>query len=353
MNKIILSLAVVASASLFACGGDDSREIPEPDKPNPEQPTEPDKPETKATAYVTKVFDYRPAVGQFVNVMPTYEEGDNQQAMNNKALAAIGNNNKDGLISLGGYGGYVVVGFDHMIENKPHLRDFRVLGNSFYTDQAEKGEPDGGSCEPGIIMVSYDANQNGKPDDAWYEIAGSAHIDTTKEPWYKLAKEAGNKVETIFDYEITYHRPTKEPGSAAEMKEYIKWEDNQGDTGFKEKNKHHLQSYYPKWIKEDKLTFRGTRLPQNGIDKNGDGSFTVLYKFRYGYADNELNSKKESCIDIDWAVDSKGKKANLPGVHFIKIYTGVNQQHNEIGESSTEIRGVEDLHILKEDVKSE
>ena len=345
MNKIIVSLAALASASLFACGGGDSNDFPE-------QPTVPDKPETKATAYITKVFDYRPAVGQFVNDMPKYEEGDDQQTMNQKAEKAIANNNK-GLISLGGYGGYVVVGFDHMIENKPNLRDFRILGNSFYTDQPVKGEPDGGSCEPGVIMVSYDANQNGKPDDAWYEIAGSAHVDATQEPWYEIAKKAGNKVETISNYEITYHRPSKEPSSAAEMKEYIKWEDNKGGAGFKEKNKHHLQSYYPKWIKEDKLTFKGTCLPQNGVDKNGDGSYIVLYKFRYGYADNELNSKKESCIDIDWAVDSTGKKVNLPGIHFIKIYTGVNQEYNDIGENSTEIRGVEDLHILKEEVKSE
>lgn len=350
MNKFIVSLALLATAPLFSCGGGDSHEIPDPNQPtHPDKPSEPDKPVSKSTAYITKVFDYRPAVGQFVNDMPKYEEGDDQQTMNQKVLDAIGNNKK-GLVSLGGFGGYVVVGFDHTIENKPDLRDFRILGNSFYSDQAQEGDPDGGSCEPGVIMVSYDENKNGKPDDPWYEIAGSAHVDATQEPWFDMAKKAGNKVETEFNYQITYHRPAKEPSSGAEMKEYIKWEDNKGNEGFKQKNKHHLQSYYPKWIKEDKLTFEGTCLPQNGIDKNGDGSYYVLYKFRYGYADNELDNKKESCIDIDWAVDSKGNKANLPGVDFIKIYTGVNQEHFDTGESSTEVKGIEDLHILGEKI---
>ena len=41
--------------------------------------------------YVTQVIDYRPAPGQFVNTMPSYEEGDTQETMNAKVLEAIGN----------------------------------------------------------------------------------------------------------------------------------------------------------------------------------------------------------------------------------------------------------------------
>ena len=37
----------------------------------------------------------------------------------------------------------------------------------------------------GVIMVAYDKNQNGMPDeDEWYEIAGSAHEDAALELWY-------------------------------------------------------------------------------------------------------------------------------------------------------------------------
>ncbi|MEG3048525.1 MAG: PKD-like domain-containing protein, partial [Mucinivorans sp.] len=56
---------------------------------------------SQATAYITKVFDYLPAVGQFTNTLPEYVAGDTQQTMNKKVLDAIGNNHT-GMIALGG-----------------------------------------------------------------------------------------------------------------------------------------------------------------------------------------------------------------------------------------------------------
>lgn len=310
-------------------------------------------PGENATAYITKVFDFMPAVGQFTNALPKYEEGDTQENMNQKVLSAIGNNKK-GMISLGGFGGYVVVGFDHTIMNVTGKRDFRVIANAFYSAaNPDSNAPEGGSCEPGVIMVAYDVNKNGVPDEnEWYEIAGSSHEDPTKELWYQKAKDAGNDVKTYFNYEITYHRPDKEPESQDQWGTYIRWEDNQGHSGYKVKNAFHAQSYFPLWAKGDKLTFKGTCLPQNGVDESGQGSYYVLYKFRYGYADNEVNNKDEAAIDIDWAVNSKGQKVHLPGVDFIKIYTGVNQENGWLGECSTEITGVEDLHILGVDINT-
>lgn len=300
-----------------------------------------------ATAYITKVLDFVPAVGQFTNALPTYDEGDTQEVMNEKVLAAIGNNKKK-MISLGGFGGYVVVGFDHTITNVTGKRDFRVLGNAFYSAaNPDSDAPEGGSCEPGVIMVAYDKNQNGMPDeDEWYEIAGSAHEDAALELWYDKAVAAGNDVETYRNYEITYYRPE----TSEEREKYIRWEDNRGNSGYKVKNTFHNQCYFPEWIKEDKITFKGTCLPQNAVDESGQGNYFVLYKFRYGYADNEVNTKDESAIDIDWAVNSKGQKVHLPGIDFIKIYTGVNQENGWLGECSTEISGVEDLHVLGVDI---
>ena len=307
----------------------------------------------EATAYITRVYDFMPAVGQFTNQLPAYVEGDTQADMNQKVLAAIGNNNR-GMVSLGGFGGYVVVGFDHTIENREGLRDFRVLGNAFYSAaNPSTGAPEGGSCEPGIIMVAYDKNGDGDPnDDEWYEIAGSAHENPAQELWYDMALKAGNDVNTYRNYSITYYRPeeTMSDPLAAPLDEYIRWEDNQGHSGYKAKLQFYPQPYFPQWYEGDALTFTGTCLPQNGIDESGQGSYYVLYKFRYGYADNETNTKEEACIDIDWAVNSKGQKVHLPGVDFIKIYCGVNQENGWIGECSTEICGVEDLHILGEEV---
>ena len=308
-------------------------------------------PDASSTAYITKILDFMPAVGQFTNELPKYETGDTQETMNAKVLKNIGNN-KRGMISLGGFGGYVVVGFDHTIMNVAGKRDFRVIANAFYSAaNPNSNAPEGGSCEPGVIVVAYDANKNGVPDDnEWYEIAGSSHVDPTKELWYSKAVTAGNDVKTYANYEITYHRPTQEPTTAEGKLQYIKWENNQGQSGYKVKNQFHNQPYFPLWAKGDKITFKGTCLPQNGMDESGQGSYYVLYKFLYGYADNETNTKEEAAIDIDWAINDKGQKVNLPGVDFVKIYTGVNQENGWLGECSTEITNVEDLHILGIDI---
>lgn len=294
-------------------------------------------PETpqNATPYITKVLEYRPAPGQFVNTMPQYKEGDTQATMNEKALNAIGNNTK-GMITLGGYGGYVTVGFDHTIRNAKDANDFLVLGNAFAN-----------SSEPGIIQVAYDVNKNGQPDEEeWFEIAGSAHHAPKHELWYEQAKQAGNSVETYRDYSITYKKPAKEPTTNEEKENYIFWEDNKGHKGYKVMNQFHPQPYYPQWIEEEQLVFTGTCLPQNGINQGTDKNF-VLPSFKYGYADNYPNDAAKAAIDIDWAVDKNGKPANLPGVDFIKIYTGVNQENGRLGENSTEVCGVTDLNLTK------
>lgn len=320
----VWTLLVTSVAGASCSGSDDAA-------PNPGNGS--------ATPYVTRVLDFRPAVGQFVNQLPEYEAGDTQETMNRKALEAIGGNRR-GMISLGGFGGYVVVGFDHTIENRPGLCDFRVLGNAFMAS----GQTAYGSCEPGVIEVARDLNGNGLPDeDEWCEIAGSSYPEAT-ESWLDAARAAGNDVQTLTGYEITYHRPAEEPTATAE--EYIRWEDNHGGSGYIPKNSFHRQPYYPQWIDAATLTFRGTRLPQNGIDLSGAGNNYALYAFSYGYADNMPDASDRSAIDIDWAVNASGEPASLSGVDFIRIHTGVHQLNGWLGECSTAVMGVEDLHLL-------
>ena len=87
-------------------------------------------------------------MGQFTNALPKYDEGDTQEIMNAKVLAAIGNNKK-GMISLGDLGDMSQSALTIRLENKPGLRDFRVLANAFYAAANPNPEaPVGGSCEP-------------------------------------------------------------------------------------------------------------------------------------------------------------------------------------------------------------
>ena len=115
---------------------------------------------TAYSKYISKVLEYQPAVGQFINKLPIFETGDSSEKMLTKASEyLIGENSK--ALTLGGFGGYVVFGFDHTIPNM-NGRDFKVIGNAFWANGT--GPERTGNCEPGIIMVAYDKNKNGKPD---------------------------------------------------------------------------------------------------------------------------------------------------------------------------------------------
>ena len=323
-------------------------------------------PEEKQSPFIARVFDYLPAPGQFVNELPKYEEGNTHADMVAKtATSLIGRDTY--MITLGGWGGYVTFGFDHTIVNVKGKCDFRINGNAFgANDNHRPGAPFGGSCEPGIVMVGYDKNKNGKPDDdEWYEIKGSGNFSAEQEPWYSFAKENGNDIRTLRNYEITYHRPVSEKtdpdydGGHNLIKKYFRWTDNQGLDTFYVKNKYHHQSYYPLWIKEDQITFKGIRLAESAVNEykfnpgiNDVGMYFVLYAFRYGYVDNYPNAHNNSGLDIDWAIDKEGNPANLPGIDFVKVYNGVNQVNGWLGEASTELDGAYDLHMSNISIKT-
>lgn len=284
-----------------------------------------------ATPYVARVFEYRPAPGQFINTSPTYTEGDTEADMCRKALEAIGGT-AGGTVSLGAFGGYITFGFDHTVRNEPGQADFTVLGNSFFNPKAEK--TDGGSSEPGVIMVSRDDNGNGLPDDTWYEISGEAHTSAT----------AG--------YTITYTRPAadhqpavSDPRGAFSDDRYIAWTANDGTSGYLRKLVLYTQPYYPGWIADETLTFTGTRLPGNAFREGSRIKEWVLYPVGRGYADCYPNDDTRAGIDISLAVDAQGNPANLSGVDFVRVYTGQNQDLAELGETSTEVTGAVDLHL--------
>ena len=301
--------------------------------------------------YISQVIDYLPGVGQFVNQLPEYQNGDTQETMIQKTNDLLVGE-ASSMVTLGGFGGYVTFRFDHTVANLPGLRDFRIKGNAFgAAANPQPNAPFGGSCEPGVIMVAYDKNQNGEADvDEWYEIAGSSHEAVNNEPWYNLGLENGNDMEIIKNYKITYYRPQEEPDQPID--EYIRWEDNQGNSGYKVKNMFHNQPYFPSWIEGDSYTLSGTRLPENGIDESGQGNYYVLYGYRYGYADNYPNTHDNSAVDISWAMDADGNKVHLPGIDFVRVHCAINQENGWLGECSTEVAGAEDLHLLGRIIES-
>lgn len=266
----------------------------------------------QVSPYIAHVYEFVPAPGQFTNSIPEYEEEDTMDDMVRKVEEQlVGKTN--GMISLGAWGGYVTFGFDHPLVNVPGEKDLLVYGNAF----VKNGEqPEGytlGSSEPGIVYVSRDENENGQPDDTWYEIAGS---ETAK----------ANRT-----YEVTYTNTGKG---------HIPWTDNQGGKGVVSRNPWHTQaSYFPLWRKDEKTAvYTGTLLPPNVYEDNS------AYMFDYGYVDNWPNSDERARINLDWAIDAEGNAANLTHVDFIRVMTGVMVKGSQTGDASTEVCGAEDLH---------
>ncbi|WP_447641458.1 MULTISPECIES: hypothetical protein [Chitinophagaceae] len=254
-------------------------------------------PTTDSNAYVTRFFEFNPAPGQFVNT----SLGDDSMAK-----AILGSD--QGLLSLGAWGGYVVYGFDHTVLDQDGP-DILVVGNALAT-----------FAEPGIVWGMRDENSNGKPDDTWYELAGS---ETGRDGY-------------IRNYSVTYSRPQAANGD-------VSWKDNQGNSGKVLVNQYHTQNYYPDNIKADSYTLTGTLLPSSGIDMTNP-AFILSIPFAYGYCDNTVGGDS---VDIAHAIDAQGNTVQLKGIDFIKIQTGVLANMGWLGELSTEVSAIADIRLLK------
>ena len=248
------------------------------------------------TATAAMVYEYVPAPGQFINENNASMTPDEAARWATERLA-------DGeIVSLGGFGGYVIVGFGHSISN------FSVKGNAF----TNKG---GASNEPGIVYVMQDVNGNGLPDDEWYELKAS---ETGKEG-------------CVQTYAVTYRRPSA-PKSAVE------WIDCFGEEGTIDymASFHSQDYYYPSWIKAEEYTLRGTLVT---VESRFEAGQWIISPLESGYADN-TGSNNERLYIAD-AIYSDMTPIDLQYVDFIKIQTGVNGKCGSLGELSTEVCKVE------------
>jgi len=269
-------------------------------------------------AYSVTVYEYRPAPGQFINEQPI--AGFTGAETTAEAAVAYAQARLDGhkFVSLGAFGGYIVVGFGVSVPNSGGY-DFAIEGNAF--DSAS-----GSSNEPGIVWVMPDTNGNGQPDDTWYELRGSE----TDSP------------ETKRNYSVTYYRPS---GAG----QPVAWSDSDGKSGTIERIAEHKQdSYYPAWISADSYTLSGTRLASKSRQDPTTGHWENE-PFAWGYADNAgsdalgsaapAGSGRSIGFKIANAIRDDGSPAGLESIDFIKVQTGIQQQCGPLGELSTEVLG--------------
>lgn len=272
--------------------------------------------------YISEILDYTPAPGQRINTLPW--------GVPSSANTLVGG--IDGTLTLGAFGGSVVFRFAEPVENhpdNPYGADFTIFGN-----------PSAGWSEPGIVSVMKDENNNGLPDDTWYELAGSDHYFSS----------------TISDYQVTYINP-HEPAND------IPWTDNQGNEGFIFSNPLFTQPYYPVYdsfpgIDSNSYTLKGKRI--EGFIDSTDAIYVTSHKRAFGYADNQLRGappyilpdnpytpEKENsggdAFDISWAIDDQGNYTELDCIHFVKVHTAIMANAGWLGEISTDITGAVDV----------
>lgn len=258
-----------------------------------------------------KVYEFLPAPGQFVN------DGYTCTTMEQAVEYAKGQFDAKTYVSLGGFGGCVVVGFDHSIENSGGY-DIQIASNYGAS----------GMSEAGVVWVMQDENGDGLPNDTWYELKGSEY----------------GKPETIQDYAITYYKPKVEGG-------VIAWKDNQGKNGIVERNGYHGQEYYPKWVSAATYTLRGTRLESHVIESRP--GYWEVPGYDWGYVDNPSSidnlgqSGSVNHFKISDAVRFDGEPANLQYIDFIKVQNCVSANAGVLGEVSTEVVGFKDYNMMK------
>ncbi len=273
--------------------------------------------------YISRVLEYVPAPGQFTNTEP----------WGSPIAASTLVGGVSGSMCLGAFGGYVIFRFEESVENDP--------GNPYGVDFTLFGNPMEHWSEPGVVWVMKDENENGLPDDTWFELAGSDYHFSS----------------TLRDYQVTYINP------GDTIAREVPWSDQRGDAGSIKVNSIHNQAYYPHpdlfpAIPPEEYSLTGT-LIEGALDVDHP---PVLKSERraFGYADNQMRGQTSlnlpdnpytpevensggDAFDIHWAVDSVGSYMDLDRIHFVKVQNAMLADGKYLGELSTEITGGVDV----------
>lgn len=289
--------------------------------------------------FANQVTAYDPAPGQFVN---NSAFNDPTKALGPPSGGGTLSPDNSSVVSLGGFGGSITLGFDHTVGDdagNPFGLDLIVFGNATWVAD----DPNRRWAECAQIEVSRDANTNGLADDAWFLIPGT-HIS---DPIGQLEQQT--------------------------------WDDLFGDATFPPAN----PAWWPTGMVSPFVTaaYRlGGPIFDTSVLENPNG-LAAEVEGVWGYADHTptlllgdmdvdnvvddpnkaaeafyvvpdnpfavgitLGSGGGDGIDIAWAIDPvTGAAAGLNGIDFVRVTTAVNFVAGALGEISTEIDAVADV----------
>ncbi len=298
-----------------------------------------------ANPFASRVLRYDPAPGQFVND-PFFN--DPTAALNAPVGGGVVAPDNSKLVSLGGFGGVLVLGFDAPVMDHPSNPlglDAIVFGNAFWVG----GDANRRWAEAAVIEISRDDNANGLADDAWYLIPGSHITDPA----------AQFEVQT-WDDDVA--DPTHPPASIAAVPP--------GKSGLWTTSTWRLPALFDATVVENPL---GSGATDEGVwgyadfsptlvlgDLDGDGFVDdpeITPEHFYVTPDDPLTvgvdhgSAGGDAFDIAWAIDPHtNAPAGIDRFHFIRLTAGVNVSAGVFGEKSPEIGGVADAAPGRGDV---
>jgi hypothetical protein len=294
----------------------------------------------KGSSFATRVIDFNPAPGQFVNVEAF---NDPDRALGAPIGGGTGDGNDISVVSLGGFGGTLTLAFDHTVEDHPLSPmglDAIGFGNAFWVGGSE--ERHWGECA--TIEISLDENENGLADDPWYLIPGS-HIvdrdaqwsvqrwdDDVSDDTYPPALASWIPPGRRGVWDTVGYRLPDDPFHGPVVRNPLEGTGEEGVFGYAD--------YTPTLLLGD--------LDADNVIDDPDITPEAFYTrpddpHRVGITPGAGGG---DAFDIARAIDPQtGQPANLPGFTFIRITNGVHAVNGPFGEVSPEIDAVADATI--------
>ncbi len=288
--------------------------------------------------FASMVLEFAPAPGQFAN-HPNLNDPDRALGAPTGGGTSFPNNNS--LVSLGGFGGSIVLGFAHtVIDNplNPFGMDAIVFGNAYWVGD----NPNRHWAECATIEIGADTNGNGIADDPWFLIPGS-HISN---PALQLTVQRWD--DNVSDNQYPpVDQSWVPPGYAGvwETEGYALPENLFGAsvvtnpiTGNNAEGIYGYADYSPTLVLGD---LDGDNAPDDAtitpeqFYTTPDDPYVVGITARSGGGD---------AFDIAWAVDPlTGEPAGLTGFDFLRLTNAVQSVSPVFGEKSAEIDAVADV----------
>jgi hypothetical protein len=298
--------------------------------------------------------NYLPAPGQRIN-LPFWNN-------TSKALGApIGGGsatpNNDDVVTLGGFGGQIVLAFDHNVGDcpaNPMGLDAIVFTNTFWLS----GNPQWHWAELATIEIMPELNGNttagDDPNEKWYLIPGSHLTDNSSyrvQSWYRY-EDSG--------YPAYTNWPDSYQTAAHELSPILQTVDGKEGT-LVNPNYNPYEPNDPNNEMEGYWGYAEYTPSLKPGDRNGDNITTGLgdcpdmpIELFYTTPDNPMivGISAGSCggdaFDIQWAVDANTwESANLSSFRYIRLTTAVDERQigdeGVLGEMSAEIDAAADV----------